>query len=536
MVHAYTLDELPRTEQALDYAGRELTAAWRNDADARIDQYRKRDLVVNVVDNRGIEVEGADVSVEMQQHHFGFGTAVAVWMMLQQGADGNMYRSKIADLNGAGQRFSTSVLENGLKWGPWENPNWPGNQAQTLGVIEDLKDLGMTVRGHNLVWPSWEFMPDAAQQLQNDPAALRRLIQERIARVGGQAGLKGELIDWDVLNEPAHLMDVANVFAQEAGFVTGEEVYAEWFKQIADIDPEANLFINDYGILTNSGLDLGLQERYLEIIDLIEANGARIDGVGMQGHFGLPLTPPEVIYEVLDQYAASGKMLSITEYDLEGVPEELAAEYMRDFLTISFSHPAMQSFLIWGFWDGAHWKNDAPIFRLDWSLKPSGQAFFDLVFDAWWTRADLVSDANGDAGVRAFHGLHEVTVTFDGTVVNVPVEILPGEGPVEITVSLPQQVSVGDLNKAKDTFQLLPHYPAPATQQTTLQYRLPVASNVRMEIYDILGRQADVTIDAHQPAGLHKVVVPTSHLANGVYLYRVVAGKWEGRRRLVVSN
>ncbi|MEM8487050.1 MAG: endo-1,4-beta-xylanase [Bacteroidota bacterium] len=532
----YTLDELPSTQQALDYTGRDLGASWRAAAAARIDAHRKRDLVVKVVDNRGNIVEGATVAVDMQQHHFGFGTAVAVWMMLQQDADGNMYRSKLENLNGNGQRYSTSVLENGLKWGFWENPGWPGNQVQTVGVIEELKGLGMTVRGHNLVWPSWEFLPDAVAQVQSDPAALRQLIQSRIADVAGHPGIKGELVDWDVLNEPAHLTDLADAFAGDGGFVTGEEVYVEWFKQAAEVDPAANLFINDYGLLTNSGFDLSLQERYLDIINFIEANGARIDGIGLQGHFSLPLTPPEVVYEVLDQYAATGKALSITEYDLQGVPEDLAAEYMRDLLTIAFSHPAMQSFLMWGFWDGAHWKDDAPLFRQDWSLKPSGQAFFDLVFDAWWTKASQVSDAEGVAGIRAFHGQHNVMVEFEGTVVNSTVTLEPGEGPLEVTIALPRQVSIGEFPAGEETFQLLPHYPEPASGRATLQYRLPVASDVRMEIYDVMGRRTDIVVNTTQPAGVHKMVVPTHTLANGVYLYRLKAGDWEGRRSLIVNN
>ena len=105
--------------------------------------------------------------------------------------------------------------------------------------------------------------------------------------------------------------------------------------------PYARLFINEYGIITNSGLDLSIQERYKQFIALIESQGAEIHGIGVQGHMGTPLTPPETVYEVLDEYAEGGKILSITEYDASGVEEALAADYMRDLLMISFSHPAV---------------------------------------------------------------------------------------------------------------------------------------------------------------------------------------------------
>ena len=168
---AYTKEELPATRQDQDYTGREMGAAWRAEAEARIDQYRKRDVSIRIVDSRGIPVENASVQVKMNRHHFGFGSAIAVGMMLDSGPNGVTYRSKLADLTGQGHRFSTSVLENALKWGAWEN-NWPGTRSQKVNVIQQLKGLGMTVRGHNLVWPSWEFIPDDVRQFGERPGSV----------------------------------------------------------------------------------------------------------------------------------------------------------------------------------------------------------------------------------------------------------------------------------------------------------------------------------------------------------------------------
>ena len=309
----------------------------------------------------------------------------------------------------------------------------------------------------------------------------------------------------------------------QAGYPTGEEIYAEWFKQAANVDPDAKLYINEYSVISSSGLDLSIQERYQEIIELIETNGGRIDGIGVQGHFGLPLTPPEVVYEVLEQFAATGKELSITEYDAAGVPEDLAADYMRDLLTIAFSHPSMTSFLMWGFWDGAHWKDDAPIFRQDWSLKPSGQAFFDLVFDAWWTNELQATNAAGELTIRAFHGAYEVTATFEGTEVSTTMDILPGEGAEEVTIALPRQVSNDDTESVPADFQLLPHYPEPASSFVTFNYILPTPATVHMELFDAQGRRVAQIETAKSSAGRHERVFDASRLGNGVYFYRLVA-------------
>ena len=53
---------------------------------------------------------------------------------------------------------------------------------------------------------------------------------------------------------------------------------------------------------------------------------------------------------------------------------------------------------MWGFWDGAHWKNNAPLYRRDWSLKPAGAAYRDLVLKTWRTDASGKTGADGDAG------------------------------------------------------------------------------------------------------------------------------------------
>ena len=97
--------------------------------------------------------------------------------------------------------------------------------------------------------------------------------------------------------------------------------------------------------------------------------------------------------------------------------DPLAATYLRDYLTMIFSHPSMDGFMMWGFWDGAHWHNNAPLFYQDWSLKPSGQTFVDMVFNEWWTSENGQTDANGEYFVRGFKGKYKVTITCADTLI-----------------------------------------------------------------------------------------------------------------------
>jgi hypothetical protein len=101
---------LPKTELNLNYAGREAGAAWRTEADARIESIRKGDLTVQVRDEAGNAVPGAEVSVAMKKHAFGFGSAVTADLITGTNAT---YKQKFL------KNFNKAVLENDLKWPAW---------------------------------------------------------------------------------------------------------------------------------------------------------------------------------------------------------------------------------------------------------------------------------------------------------------------------------------------------------------------------------------------------------------------------------
>lgn len=137
-----------------------------------------------------------------------------------------------------------------------------------------------------------------------------------------------------------------------------------------------------------------------------------MEGLGFQSHI-TTLVPPEQILSTLDYYAnLTDAEFKVTEFDLSDVlSDAIQAQYMADFLTTIFSHPRMTGFLMWGFWDGNHWLDNAPIFNEDWSVKPSGEAFIGKVYDEWWTDETMTADENGVVDLRAFKGNYKVSVT-----------------------------------------------------------------------------------------------------------------------------
>ena len=146
------------------------------------------------------------------------------------------------------------------------------------------------------------------------------------------------------------------------------------------------------------------------MIQLLVDGKAPFDGIGMQGHFGSSLTGPEDMLKILDRYGKFKKSISVTEYDVVIDDEELAGNFTRDFYTTLFSHPAVEAIVLWGFWDGSHWKNNSPMYRKDWSIKPTGQAYRDLVLGKWRTDEQGQTDKTGGYKARGFLGTYDIEV------------------------------------------------------------------------------------------------------------------------------
>ncbi|MGB9664211.1 MAG: YCF48-related protein, partial [Ignavibacteria bacterium] len=74
-------------------------------------------------------------------------------------------------------------------------------------------------------------------------------------------------------------------------------------------------------------------------------------------------------------------------------------------------------------------------------------------------------------------------------------------------------------------FALYQNYPNPFNPVTVIKFSIPEASNVKLALYDVLGRKVKELINAKLDAGIHSINFDGSELASGVYVYRLEAGK-----------
>jgi len=87
---------------------------------------------------------------------------------------------------------------------------------------------------------------------------------------------------------------------------------------------------------------------------------------------------------------------------------------------------------------------------------------------------------------------------------------------------------------APKTFLLEQNYPNPFNPSTTIRYQLPVASEVKLEVYDVLGRKIATLVNERQSAGSYQVVWNASGLSSGTYFYRLQAGTFVETKKMIM--
>lgn len=84
-------------------------------------------------------------------------------------------------------------------------------------------------------------------------------------------------------------------------------------------------------------------------------------------------------------------------------------------------------------------------------------------------------------------------------------------------------------------YSLYQNYPNPFNPTTVIRYDLPKASNVKLELFDMLGRSVAMLVNAHQKAGMHQCSFNSStyNLSSGVYFYLLKADGFSAMRKMI---
>jgi hypothetical protein len=83
-------------------------------------------------------------------------------------------------------------------------------------------------------------------------------------------------------------------------------------------------------------------------------------------------------------------------------------------------------------------------------------------------------------------------------------------------------------------YSLEQNYPNPFNPKTVVSYQLPAVSEVRLAVYDLLGREVATLVNERKSAGRYAAVFEPTGLASGVYFYRLTAGGFSQTRRMIL--
>ncbi|HSQ75738.1 MAG TPA: T9SS type A sorting domain-containing protein, partial [Bacteroidota bacterium] len=82
--------------------------------------------------------------------------------------------------------------------------------------------------------------------------------------------------------------------------------------------------------------------------------------------------------------------------------------------------------------------------------------------------------------------------------------------------------------------QLDQNFPNPFNPTTVVRYQLPLACEVKLVVFDMLGRTVSILVNERRDAGYHEVQFDGGSLASGVYLCRMTAGNYVDTKKLVL--
>lgn len=290
--------------------------------------------------------------------------------------------------------FNTITPENCMK-AESINP-FPGvyDFADADEFVAFGQENGMFIIGHTLIWhnqtPAWFFSNERGEP--NSPAEQKERLRNHIKVVAGRYA--GKVHAWDVVNEVIDNDGTYRPTTWVNSIGDGNELVRLAFKYANEYAPETELYYNDFNAWRPEKRD-GI----VRMVKMLKEAGIRIDGVGMQGHWGLNFPKDEYLQQAIDAYAALGVKVMITELDIDvlpltkegqiigrsmlepqfqleefenyfdpyknGLPEsvenELANRYQELFEIFVKNKEKIDRVTLWGVHDGMSWKNNYPV-------------------------------------------------------------------------------------------------------------------------------------------------------------------------------
>ena len=292
------------------------------------------------------------------------GTAISTWKT-------DITNENLAITKEIGKQFSLLVAENEMKFDALEPSRGQFNYSGADNLVNFARRHQMTVRGHTLAWhsqlPTW-VSSDGKKNDQNwSRAEALSILENHITKVVNH--FKGKVVEWDVVNECLD-DDQTTVRTNPDSYdlrqsvwtrAIGEDFIDSAFVYAHRADPNALLFLNDYGVELQGKAK---SSAFYNLAMRLKRSGIPIDGVGLQCHFSVGDVDSVKLENTIRRFAAAGLRCIITELDM-GIPstsekdlEEQARNY-RVITDIVLNNDNCPYLVIWGVKDNDSWRDSS---------------------------------------------------------------------------------------------------------------------------------------------------------------------------------
>ncbi|MFI6864699.1 endo-1,4-beta-xylanase [Streptomyces sp. NPDC050421] len=267
----------------------------------------------------------------------------------------------------ASREFNMVTAENEMKIDATEPQRGQFNFTSADRVYNWAAQNGKQVRGHTLAWHSQQ--PGWMQSLSG--STLRQAMTDHINGVMGH--YKGKIAQWDVVNEA--FADGSSGARRDSNLQrSGNDWIEVAFRAARAADPAAKLCYNDYNV--EDWTWAKTQAMYSMVRDF-KQRGVPIDCVGFQSHFNSGSPYNSNFRTTLQNFAALGVDVAITELDIQGAPASTYANVTKDCLAV----PRCLGITVWGVRDTDSWRSEQTplLFSGDGSKKPAYTAVLDAL-------------------------------------------------------------------------------------------------------------------------------------------------------------
>ncbi|WP_285495280.1 endo-1,4-beta-xylanase [Actinomadura sp. NBRC 104425] len=265
------------------------------------------------------------------------------------------------------REFTSVTPENEMKWDATEPSRGSFSFGNADRIVDHAQSRGMKIRGHTLVWhsqlPGWvSGLPSASD--------VRSAMNNHINQVMGH--YRGKIHSWDVVNEA--FQDGGSGARRQSVFQQrlGDGYIEEAFRTARAADPNAKLCYNDYNI---DDANAAKTRAVYNMVRDFKARGVPIDCVGLQSHFNAQSPVPSNYQQNIEQFAALGVDVQITELDIEGSGSAQADNYRR-VVQACLAVSRCTGITVWGIPDHYSWRASGTplLFDSNYNKKPAYDA------------------------------------------------------------------------------------------------------------------------------------------------------------------